>query len=234
MGENANGYSLSDISAVTNGIGMGGNNSMVWLLILFFFITMISGGGWNRNGDYGQYATAASQQDILFNQKFADLTQQATANYTALDNKIDRLANGLADLGYANLSNLNAAKDAIAGAVINEGRGLQMQIGNEGRGFQQIINEGFCGTNRNIDAVRYEAKANAGDIIAAIRADGEATRNLFQQNEIQKLRDRLQSVEMDNRMCGVVRYPMGFTYAAQNPFCNCGQQVQTGCCGCNA
>lgn len=232
--ENTTGYSLSDIRAVTDGMGTGGNSGLIWLLILFFFVTGM-GGGWNRGGDYGQYATAASQQEILFGQKFANLTQQATANYQALDNKVDRLANGLSDLGYANMANINAAKDAVAGAVVNEGRGLQMQIGNEARGFQQILSEGFCSTNRNIDAVRYEAKTNTNEIVAAIRADGEATRALMQQNEIQKLRDRLQSVEMDNRMCGVVRYPQGFTYAAQNPFCNCNQQpVVTGCCGCNA
>lgn len=231
--DNTNGYSLSDIKAVTDGMGNMGNGGLLWFLILFLFVGGMNG-GWNR-GDYGQYATAASQQEILFGQKFANLTQQATANYQALDNKVDRIGNGIADATFALNNTIHNAQDTVAGAVINEGRGLQMQIGSEGRGMQQIINEGFCGTNRNIDAIRYEAKANAGDIIAAIRADGEATRNMFQQNEIQKLRDRLQSVEMDNRMCGVVRYPQGFTYAAPNPFCNCGQQqVVSGCCGCSA
>lgn len=89
-------------------------------------------------------------------------------------------------------------------------------------------------TVQNIENRQYE-QANAlqkgladgfYSVIDAIRTDGEKTRGLIQQNEVQNLRDRVQSLEADNRMCGVVRYPMGFTYAAQNPFCNCGN-------GCN-
>ena len=34
---------------------------------------------------------------------------------------------------------------------------------------------------------------------------------------------RIASLEMDNRMCGVVRYPNGYTYnAGPSPFCACG------------
>lgn len=87
-------YSLSDLAAVTNG-GEFGGNSIVTLLLLF---ALINGGmGWNRGGDYGQFATAASQQDILFGQKFSDL-----------DNKMDRLGNGIAD---ATFSLNNSIKD---------------------------------------------------------------------------------------------------------------------------
>ena len=56
-------------------------------------------------------------------------------------------------------------------------------------------------------------------------AEAEATRSLIQANEMQALRDKVSSLEMDNRMYGVVRYPNGYTYNAGNsPFCgnNCG------------
>ena len=57
-----NNFSLSDLVAAMGGgmNGLGGNNWLVILIVIF----MLSGGGWgfNRgNGDYGQYATAASQ-----------------------------------------------------------------------------------------------------------------------------------------------------------------------------
>ena len=42
------------------------------------------GAGYRNNGDYGQYATAASQQQILFGQQFQNLYD-----------KIDRTSNGL-------------------------------------------------------------------------------------------------------------------------------------------
>lgn len=61
------------------------------------------------------------------------------------------------------------------------------------------------------------------ELKTAVHAEGEATRALIQQNEIQQLRDKVASLEMDNRMCGVVRYPMATTYTSgSNPFCGCG------------
>ena len=48
------------------------------------------------------------------------------------------------------------------------------------------IKDAICGTNRNIDAVRY-------DVTNAIHAEGEATRALINQNTIQELRDRLEA-----------------------------------------
>ena len=103
---------LSDIAAVTgNGTGFGGNNGLLFLLLIVF---LMNGGAWNRGvGEFGQYATAASQQDILFGQKFSDL-----------DNKMDRLGNGIADLGYANLQNMNAMQTALGGAIVSEGRAI--------------------------------------------------------------------------------------------------------------
>ena len=210
--------SPADFNALMgNANGFGGNGAW-WLILLFLFLGNRGWGG----GDYGQYATAASQQEILFGQRFSNL-----------DNKIDRIGNGIADATFALNNTIHNAQDVVAGAVVGEGRGIQMQIGTEARNFQQqlngeargiqqIINEGICGTNRNIDALRYDARQNTGDIVAAIHADGEATRALIQRNKEQDLRDRIAALEMDNRMCGVVRYPMTYAYSAgQSPFCNC-------------
>lgn len=61
------------------------------------------------------------------------------------------------------------------------------------------------------------------DITNAIRAEGEQTRALMQANEIQQLRDKVNALQMDNRMYGVVRYPNGYTYTAgPSPFCGFG------------
>ena len=48
-----------------------------------------------------------------------------------------------------------------------------------------------CETNRNIDAVRYEAAKNTCDITTAIHNEGEITRALINANTMQELRDRL-------------------------------------------
>ena len=211
-----NEMSPADVSAVLGNRDGFGNGGAWWLIILFLFCFM--GNGWNGNrGDYGQYATAASQQEILFGQQFQNL-----------DNKMDRLGNGIADATFALNNSIHNAQDTVAGAVINEGRGVQTQIASEARGFQQQIGDGFCGTNRNIDALRTDTALTKGEIMGAIREDGDKTRALIQQNEIQAMRDKIASLEMDNRMCGVVRYPMSYAYSAGNsPFCGCNRD-----CGC--
>lgn len=160
------GYSLSDIAAATgNEGGFGGN----WVLILLFaMIFGFGGNGFGRGfGDYGNFATAASQQDILFGQKFSDL-----------DNKMDRLGNGIADATFA-------LKDSIT----NEGRAMQMQLAQ---------------VNANID----------NKFAALEKSQLEQT--------IDGLRQQISALNLNQAMCGVVRYPTSSTYAYSLPAANCG------------
>ena len=84
---NNEGYSLADIAAATGNEGFGSGNGAWWIIILFLFAFMNGGfgAGYRNNGDYGQYATAASQQQILFGQHFQNL-------YDTVDNVV-RLSN---------------------------------------------------------------------------------------------------------------------------------------------
>lgn len=178
-------YSLSDIAAVNDGFN-GGNG---WFMIILFALIFGWGGnGFNRNGDYGQYATAASQQEILFNQHFNNL-----------DNKMDRgftsIGNGIADATFALNNTIVNGNNNVAGTVITESRGIQDKL---------------CAIN------------------TSIHAEGEATRAMIQQNKIETLQGRINQLEMQNALCGVVRYPTQSTYAINcNPFCNCNNG-----CGC--
>ena len=185
--------SPADFSAIMGGNHDGFYNGGSWWLIVLFLFAMMGGNGfgWNRgNGDFGQYATAASQNEILFGQQF-----------NRLEAKADAINNGICSSTYALNNDIHNAQDVLGGAIVTEGRGLQSQLSQIG-----------C------------------ELKTAIHAEGEATRGLIQTNEIQNLRDRLAAVEMDNRMCGVVRYPNQFVYSAGNsPFCN----YNGGGCGCN-
>lgn len=190
------GYSLADIRAATgDDNGFGGNNGIWWLALLFIF-GMGGLGGWNRQGEYGQFATAASQQEILFGQQFGQINDRLTS-----------IGNGICDSTFA----LNSA-------ITTEGRNLSTQLAN------------CCCENRLATAnLSAQLNQNTCDITTAIHAEGEATRALIQQNEMQALRDKVSSLEMDNRMYGVVRYPNGFVYnAGASPFCGCNNG-----CGCN-
>ena len=191
-------YSLSDIRAATEHERDEGFGGGAWWIIILFLFMFGMGGFGGFGGQNGALTRAEMQQGF------------DTAEVTR---KLDGLSYGLSDGFYAqNTTMLNGF--AVVTAAVENARFAAQQC--------------CCETNRNIDGVRYDAQKNTCDIITAIHAEGEATRNLMQQNEIQQLRDRIQRAELRDAMCGVVRYPMATTYTSGgNPFCGCG------CCGQN-
>nr|DAJ81036.1 MAG TPA: hypothetical protein [Caudoviricetes sp.] len=196
-------YSLSDLAAVTKDAdGMAGNGAW-WIIILFLFVIM--GGGWNgfnRQSDFGQYATAASQQEILFGQQFGQLNDRLT-----------NIGNGICNLGYE----MQGDFGQLTQTVMSTGNSIQSQLAQ------------CCCENRLATAnLSAQIDRQTCDITTAIHAEGEQTRAMMQANEIQQLRDKVNSLEADNRMYGVVRYPNGYTYTAgPSPFCGCNSG-----CGC--
>lgn len=192
-----NGYSLADISAATNGT-MDGGNSFFWI---FALLALMNGGGfgWGNRGDYGQYATAASQQEILFGQHFQNL-----------DNKMDRgftsIGNGIADATFALNNNIKDGNYAT----------------------QTAIKDCCCTTQRNTDALRYDMAQMFANSNAQHTAEIQSVKDILAQNKIETLQGRINQLELQSAMCGVVRYPNAMTYdAGTSPFCNCNRG-----CGC--
>lgn len=187
-------YSLADIRAATGAEenGWGGGGAW-WIIILFLFMFGMGGGGWGW-GNRGNDALTRAEMQQGFD------TQEITR-------KLDGLSYGMCDGFYAQNTTMLNGFAGVTSAV---------------RDAQFAAQQCCCETNRNIDAVRYDAQKNTCDITTAIHAEGEATRALIQKNEMQNLRDRLQQMELREAMCGVVRYPMSTTYTSGgNPFCGC-------------
>lgn len=194
--------SLSDIAAVTRNDNDGwGNGGAWWIIILFLFVFM-GGGFWgNRNGDYGQYATAASQQEILFGQQFGQLNDRLTS-----------IGNGICNLGYDVQGNIGQLGKEMALAQ----NGTNMTIMQTGNSIQAQLADCCCKTQRAIDGVNANLEAK----FAALEKS-QLEQRIAEQSA------RIASLEMDNRMYGVVRYPNGYTYnAGASPFCGC----NSGCC----
>ena len=193
--------SLSDIAAVTRGNDNDGwgNGGAWWIIILFLFVFM-GGGFWgNRNGDYGQYATAATQQEILFGQQFGQLNDRLT-----------NLGNGVCTLGYDMQGNIGQLGKEMALAQ----NGTNMTIMQNTNSIQAQLAQCCCDTQRAIDGVN-----------ANIEAKFAALEKSALEHRIAEQSARIASLEMDNRMYGVVRYPNGYTYnAGMSPFCG------GGCC----
>lgn len=202
--------SLSDIAAVTrgndnDGWGQGG---AWWIIILFLFVLMGGNGLWgNRNGDYGQYATAATQQEILFNQHFNQLNDRLT-----------NIGNGICDLGYRNardfgdLSKENAlGQSNIIQSIMGTGNNIQAQLAQcccDNRlataNLAAQMDKQTCAINSNIDAKFAELQKNQLEQTIAAQAQ------------------RINQLELQSQMTNVVRYPNGYTYnAGPSPFCGC-------------
>jgi len=199
------GLSASDVALLNNeGFGSGGN-SFLWI---FALLILANGGfgGWNRSGEFGQYATAASQQEILFGQQFQNI-----------DNKIDRLGNGIADATFALNNSIKDGNTMVAGRVVDEGRAVQSQLA-----------DCCCTTQRNIDSVRFDMSNYACAIQATDTANTQKILDAISQNKIESLQGQINQLQLQNAMCGVVRYPNSWTYnAGASPFCNCNSG-----CGC--
>lgn len=183
--------SPADIKAVTGNDGEGWGGGAWWIIILFLFVFM-GGGFWgnNRNNDYGQYATAAAQQEILFGQQFGQINDRLT-----------NIGNGLCNIGYEMQGNIGQlGKEVALGQS-----GIGERIDGSKYEISRQLSEGFCGLNANIDAK-------------------------FAALEKSQLEQRIRQLEQTNdqlyireQMCGVVRYPTGYSYnAGPSPFCGCG------------
>lgn len=192
-------YSLSDLRAAVgdgeNGWGSG------WFLIVVLFLFMFGFGrnGWNNGDGYGQYATAASQQEILFGQKFGQMNDRLT-----------NIGNGICNLGYEMQGNIGqlGKEMALAQGATNT---TVMQTAND---IQRQLADCCCTTQRAIDGVNANLEAK----FAALEKS-QLEQRIAEQSA------RIASLEMDNRMYGVVRYPNGYSYnAGPSPFCG-------GCCG---
>lgn len=182
-------YSLSDIAAVSGDNMFGGNSA--WLIILFVLIFGM--GGWNRQGDYSQFASAASQNEILLGQKFSDLDNKADRGFTSI-------GNGISDATYA-----------LNNAVTNEGRGLQTQLAN------------CCCENKQATAqVRYDMANFAAQINSNIDNKFASLEKNQLQQTIAAQAEKINQLQLNQAMCGVVRYPTQTVYSSGcNPFCNC-------------
>lgn len=91
-------------------------------------------------------------------------------SFNQLDNGIRGLERGVCSLGYEMAQNINGVSSTVSSCC--------------------------CETNRNIDNVKFENAQNTCAITTAIHEEGEKTRALITDNEIQTLRDNLQSAQL--------------------------------------
>jgi hypothetical protein len=167
------------------------NNQWLWAILLFFGLLVFGGGGvfGNRNNVGGNssemaamasmFATANNSRSIASD--YTDSAVQRGFDTAAILGKLDGITNGLCQLGYDNLAQINSVNQNVMQQSFN----TQSGIANLGYQMQNCC----CGIERNIDAVRYENAKNTCDVITANNAGVQKILDRMCQSEIQGLRD---------------------------------------------
>ena len=192
-------YNLSDIRAATEREGGGMFGDGGLLWIVVIFLFFMMNGFGGLGGGNGALTRAEMQQGF------------DTAEVTR---KLDGITNGLSDGFYAQNTTMLNGFAGITTAV---------------REAQFASQQCCCETNRNIDGVRYDAQKNTCDIITAVHEEGEKTRSLIKENEIQVLRDKVAELQLAQSQCAqnayltntIRPYPVP-AYAACRPSCDGG------------
>lgn len=185
-----------------DGCGFGGNGSWVWAFLIFALLGFGGGGMW---GNRGMMPNVATSGDI-----------QRGFDTNEITRKLDGINYGLCDGFYAQNTNM-----------LNGFSNVNQNINDEGRAIQTQLAQCCCDTQRAIDGVNYNNAMNTASINANTTAQTQKILDAICQNKIESLQSKVSQLELQNALCGVVRYPNAWTYnAGTSPFCNSG-------CGCN-
>ncbi|MDO4801694.1 MAG: hypothetical protein Q4A15_05980 [Prevotellaceae bacterium] len=147
MFNGTSGLSASDVLALSNNDGFGGNNGAWWIIVLALLF------GWG-NGGYGFGGGAGSQMNYTLSSDFATLQRQLSDGFGATEGKLDSISNGICSLGYDQLSQMN---------------GINTNIMTVGNAIQSQLADCCCKTQSNIESVKTADAFNTAAIQAAIK-----------------------------------------------------------------
>ena len=201
--------------AETMDMGFGGNGGLLFAILL---IVLFSGGGaWGAGR--GQFGTEAIQNQM----------QQGFDNQNTMANQRETLA--AVNAGTASsVATTNQMFHDLVGYVGDKYSELDRDVLGISSTLQQVIanqNQCCCSTLRAIDGVNYANAQNTAAINANTTAAVQKVLDAITENKIEALQGKINQLELNNAVAGVVRYPTTFSYnAGQSPFCSgCG-------CGC--
>ena len=204
MGEN--GLTASDV-ALLNNDGMGGGwGGMIWL----FAILAMMGGGFNWGGNNGN--SNAIQNDInrgFDNQNLQAQTRDILAAVNAGTLQVIQSTNQVYHdiVGYVG-DKYNELQRDVAGLAVGQANLLANQ------------NECLGGLTRQIMQNNYDAAMRDAATNANFTAQIQGVKDLIAQDKMEAMQNRINQLELQNALFGVVRYPNGWTYNAGNsPFC---------------
>ncbi len=180
------------------GFGFGGGDGGLFAILLI--VLLMGGGAWGMGGR-GAFGTEAIQNQM----------QQGFDNQNTMANQREILAA------------TNQVYHDITGYVGDKYAELDRDVLGIGSTLQQVManqNQCCCNTLRAIDSVKFDAAQNTAAINATTTAAVQKVLDAISENKIEALQGRINQLELNNAVAGVVRYPTTFSYnAGTSPFC---------------
>lgn len=176
--------------------GFMGGNGMGGWWMIILFALIFGGNGFG----FGGRGQAATTEDLASGFNFNSLQGKTNDILAAVNNNNQVLGNAICQLGYQDAMNFNAVERQIADCC--------------------------CATQRAVDSVKFDMANYSAATNAAITAGTQKILDKMCADQTAALQARVQQLELQQAMCGVVRYPTATTYATNcNPFFggyNCG------------
>ena len=188
------------------GTGDFGGNSYIWIILLFFLFSMggFGGFGWNGYGNGGVASTAEVQRGFDEQNNMANQREILSAVNAGTAQTVGAVNQSFHD-------NLNVIQDKyaelqrdIAGLAV--GQANQLAKSNECCcDTKMLIQATSADTNAQIAANKYDTSMQLAQMEQRLTAKMDA-------NEIQSLRDKVQSLELANATSGMLKFPQAWTY----------------------
>lgn len=194
--------SLADIAAVTDrNDGMfGGGTGGMWIFALLILLLIGGGGFFGNRAGYanGEPVTEAGLCNAM--------------NFNNLENAVGRLGDSQQE-GFTGLQRDLCQGFSAVNAGINQARFDSQQC--------------CCETQRAIDGVKYSGAINTAAIQASSSENTQKILDAITGNRIADMQNQINQLQLQNALCGVVRYPTMSSYCSgNNPFCGC----RASCC----
>ena len=229
MGEN--GLSASDVALLSNRDGMGwGDSSFMWI---FALLILANGGfGFGNNG----FANAIGYENLATSNE----VQRGFDNQNTMANQREILAavnSGTAQSVAATnqvyhdiVSNLGDKYNELDRDILGVGSAVQQAIANQNDcccSTKMMIADSTASINANIAQNRYDAAMNTAAINANTTEQTQKILDAIMGNRMADMQNQINSLELNQALAGVVRYPMATTYGVPSPCfngygCGCG------------
>lgn len=195
--------SVADIAAVTGRDGFANGDGFAYILIILFALFGGNGFGWGNRG-----SNPVTEADLCSANSFSELKNQVgrmNDQQAAIARQTD---NAICQLGYQDLDHFSQL-----GNIVQQGFGTT----------QSQLAQCCCNIERGIDSVNYNGAMNTAAIQKTVTEQTQKVLDTMCGNRMADMQSQINQLQLNQALCGVVRYPQTFAYnAGPSPFCGCG------------